>query len=255
MGALEAVGRALGGVAAPVAWEGSLIRRARLFHPDGDVYRAEVRPLVAEGPAVEIAQRLAGPALVRLSGGWWRWRRHRDALPDVLGMAVRFCASEEMTARAAPGDQDLLLATFRHLWSLPVALFTTNARDFLANPYYAVLPFEVPGLGRTKWRIAPPRTTASGGDRRERLERAVASGLAVLRLEARPLRRSAGWTAVAEVTLRERVLVDQEELRFNPFRTGRGLVPSGLVQAARAATYMASQVGRAIAGGPSRSPI
>jgi hypothetical protein len=255
MRALEAVGRALGGVAAPLAWEGSLIRRARLFHPDGDVYSAEVRPLVAEGSAVEVAQRLAGPALVRLSGAWWRWRWHRDRLPDVLGVAVRFRESEEITARAAPGDQDMLFATLRHLWTLPIAPLTTKWRDFLANHYYAVLPFDVPGVGRAKWRIVPPRTSASGGDRRERLERATLAGLAVFRLEMRPLRRRAGWEAVAEITLRKRVLVDQEALRFTPFRTGRCIVPSGLAQAARAAAYAASQVGRSIAKGPTSVQI
>jgi hypothetical protein len=52
---------------------------------------------------------------------------------------------------------------------------------------------------------------------------------------------------VAEIALRERVPVNQQALRFTPFRAGRGIVPSGFVQAARAAAYAASQAGRRIA--------
>lgn len=251
----KAVGRALGGLFAPVTLLGGVLRRARLFHPDGVVYRAEVRPLATEGPLAELAQRLAGPALVRLSGAWWRWRRGHGELPDVLGVAVRFRDTRDVTPDAAPADQDLLFATFRTIWQLPIAPLTTDVHDFLANEYHAVLPFDVAGSGRVKWRLVPPRTPASGEDRRERLERAVAAGLANLRLEVRPIRLGARWVAVAEIALRERVLLDEQALRFTPFRTGRGIVPSGLIQAARAATYMGSQVGRSIAKGPaSRQP-
>ena len=36
-----------------------------------------------------LAHRLAGSALVRLSGGWWK--EHGDVdLPDALGVALRF---------------------------------------------------------------------------------------------------------------------------------------------------------------------
>ncbi|MCC6556670.1 MAG: hypothetical protein IT372_27230 [Polyangiaceae bacterium] len=244
----EAVGRAIGGALAPAAWEGSLIRRARLFHPDGVVYRAEVRPIAAEGPLGDLGARLAGPALVRLSGGWWRWRAGRGERPDALGVAIRFRDRDEVSAEASPGDQDLLFESFSRLILLPIAPLITNYRDFLANTYHAVLPFEVAGLGRARFRLVPAPVKASGEDRRERLERAVEGGAAILRLDVRPLRRGARWTPIAEIALVERVALDQGALRFNPFRTGRGIVPSGLVQAIRAAAYAASQVGRATAG-------
>lgn len=242
----EAVGRALGWLLAPAAWQGARLRRARLFHPDGVVYRAEVRPIAAEGAAAGLAARLAGPALVRLSGGLLRWRGGDRARPDVLGVAVRFRESEAVSAEVAPGDQDLLFASFRFLWSLPLGPLTTDVRDFLGNRYYAVLPFDVAGVGPARFRLVPVRTSPTsaekGGDRRERLERAVAAGAAVLRLEMRLRRRR--WAAVAEIALRERVQVDQQSLRLTPFHTGRGIVPRGLIQATRAAAYAASQRGR-----------
>lgn len=238
----EAVGRALGWLLAPAAWQGARLRRARLFHPDGVVYRAEVRPMAAEGAAAGLAARLAGPALVRLSGGLLRWRGGDRARPDVLGVAVRFRESEAVSAEVAPGDQDLLFASFRFLWTLPLGPLTTDVRDFLSNRYYAVLPFDVAGVGPARFRLVPVRASAGDGDRRERLERAVAAGAAVFRLEMRLRRRR--WAAVAEIALRERVQVDQQSLRLTPFHTGRGIVPRGLIQATRAAAYAASQRGR-----------
>ncbi len=261
--AREAVGRAVGGLIAPVARQGSRLRRARVLHPDGVVYRAEVRPLVLAmnggeggeggGALADIAARLAGPALVRISGGVWRWRGGGDrARPDVLGVAVRFRGSEAVSPEAEPGDQDLLFASFRSMWTLPIAPLTTNVRDFLANVYYAVLPFEVTGLGKARCRLVPVRTSVTGEDRRERLERAVSAGVAIFRFEIRQPRRP--WVAIAEIALRERVDMDQQALRLTPFRTGRGIVPRGLIQAVRAAAYAASQRGRQGGSGRDASP-
>jgi hypothetical protein len=244
MRADEALGRAIGGLLAPVTGEGSLIRRARLFHPDGVVYRAEVRPLVRTGAVGELAQRLAGPAIVRLSGGWWRNERE---LPDVLGVAIRLRTEDDLSAEPGPRDQDLTFATFRHMWSLPLAPLGTNVHDYLANDYYAVLPYYALGLGRIKLRLIPPQVKTVGEDRRERLERAVAADLAVLRLEMRRARVGAPWEQVAAIDLRERALVDQDKLAFSPFRSGRGLEPVGLFQMVRAATYASSRTGRQVA--------
>ncbi|MDI3283964.1 hypothetical protein [Polyangium sp. 15x6] len=255
----EALGRAIGGVLSPITGEGSLLRRARLFHPDGVLFRADVRPLVREGAVGELAQRLAGPALVRLSSAWWR---HEKELPDALGIAVRFCGrtptatSVEVSAR----DQDLLFATFQHIWSLPLAPLTTNVHDYLANEYHAILPFYVLGLGRVKFRLVPSRQRETHGSRRERLERAVAAGNAVLRLEVmqtgalgvrlrspEEILRMSRWRAVALIDLEERSLVDQEALSFTPFHAGRGIMPVGPFQMIRAATYAASRAGRKVA--------
>jgi hypothetical protein len=105
------VGRLSGALLAPLTAAVSALRRARIFHPDGVVYRAEIEPLETANPngAYEkVARRLAGPALVRLSSAWWKGDKE---WPDALGIAIRFRARATPSPFAEPGDQDLLLAT------------------------------------------------------------------------------------------------------------------------------------------------
>jgi hypothetical protein len=244
----EAIGRGIGGLLAPLAAEGSLIRGARLFHPDGVVYCAEVRPLANAGALGYLGEALVGKALVRLSGATRRWRSGKDR-QDLLGVAIRFKGSAEITAAPAPSDQDLLFASFRSIWSLPLAMFTTYARDFLANTYYAALPFRIHGVGRVKLRLVTAGLTTTGKDRRERLAQAVSLGVAVFHLEVRKTTRGAQWVPVAAIDLRERADINQEELGFTPFRSGRGIHPVGLLQSIRVAVYPASQLGRRVARG------
>lgn len=251
---LEAIGRAIGGVLSPVVWQGSLIRGARLFHADGVVYCAGVKALAVEGEVGALAQRLAGPALVRLSSALWRWRGGgRGRRPDLLGIAVRFRASEEVVPAASEGDQDLIFLSARRFSMIPIAFFTTKTRDFMANDYYAQLPFNVADFGRAEFRLVPLRASTVEGDRLEKLERAAASGLALLRIEVRRGRRGR-WMAVADIELYEQVNIDQNALRFDPFRTGRGITPRGLLQATRLATYAASFLGRMVAARGTRRP-
>jgi hypothetical protein len=248
MGLREATGRAIGGVLAPAAWVASLTRGARVFHPDGVVYFAEVKALSCDGAVGDLAQRLEGTALARLSGGVWRYRGAKSEwLPDVLGVSLRFRSSLEISPLASTGDQDLLFLSFRYLPLLPLAMLTTNRRDFLANDYYAQLPFHVEGLGRVEFRLIPLRAASVEGDRRERLARAAAAGLAVLRLEVRKTGRPREWMPVVDIVLREQVEVDQQVLQFDPFRSGKGIVPVGLLQNVRLVTYAASYLGRTLA--------
>jgi hypothetical protein len=80
-------------------------------------------------------------------------------------------------------------------------------------------------------------------DRAGRLDEALARGEASLRLELR-LRGRKEWAQVAQVRLLERVRVDQQALRFSPFRNGKGLTPRGFVHGLRRATYLVSQLAR-----------
>src|SRR4051812_39945970 len=107
MGAREVVGRVIGVLAAPFAAMGSFLRGARIFHPDGVLYRAEVRAVAATA----LARSLEGPALVRLSGALWREKPGSEP-PDILGVAVRLQPGEQTA-------QDLLFATFRTALALP----------------------------------------------------------------------------------------------------------------------------------------
>jgi hypothetical protein len=182
---------------------------------------------------------------VRWSSAWWK----RGELPDVLGCALRF-SRLPLGEAAREGDQDLLLATIQRPWTMPLAPLATSQRDFLSNVYYAVSPFELsgmPALGRIDLRLVPEHAAGVAGDRKHRLEGAVANGTARLRLEVAsyngPLRRpdARAFQCVALLTLQSWLDLDQEALRFDPFRTGRGLVPVGFVHALRGATYASSQ--------------
>jgi hypothetical protein len=243
-----AIGQVIGVLAAPAAALGSFVRGARIFHPDGVVYRADVHADVHEGALGELAARLAGRALVRLSSATQR-EKAGTSPRDILGMALRFNPSPG--ADSAPGaqSQDLLLLSIPHLWQLPIGPLLTKPRDFLANDYHALLPFRVDNLGVVKFRIVPGVDAASGNegmDRLERLEDAVSRGAAVLHLQVKSEESGAEWRPLATVALRERVDIDQEDLRFTPFHEGAGIEPVGFFQGVRWAAYPASQLGRAL---------
>ena len=213
----------------------SLLRRARMFHPEGAVYRAEIVAL--PGPVPGLGRRLEGRALARFSTALWRGG---SEWMDALGVALRLGTEPSATPRA--GDQDLLFATIQHPWTMPVAPLTTEQHDFLANDYFAVAPFDVAGVGRGKLRLVAGRPRRlQARDRGQRLDEAVARGEASLRLEVRAARR---WEPVAEVRILERAEIDQEALRFSPFRDGKGLTPRGFVHGLRRATYLFSQLAR-----------
>ncbi len=244
----EAIGRVFGVLVAPAAAMGSFVRGARIFHPDGVVYRADVHADVTEGALGKLAGRLAGPALVRLSSATQR-EKAGTSPRDILGLALRF--NTPPGAGPAPGarSQDLLLLSIQHLWQLPAGALLTKPRDFLANDYHALLPFRVDGPGVVKFRIVPEADAARGDEgmgRLERLEDAVRRGGAVLHLQVKGEAHGAEWEALATVVLRERVNVDQADLQFSPFHNGAGIEPVGFFQGLRWAAYHGSQVGRAL---------
>lgn len=225
----EAAGRAIGAVWSPVAAAISTVRHARTFHPDGIVCRGKVEPML--GPYEVLGARLRGPVLARFSAALWkgapRWF-------DVLGIALRF-----------GDDQDLLFATIRSPFTMLVSPLATETDDFLGNRYWAVSPFVVDDVGRMKFRLRPAVPTVADAPRATRLAHAVEHGAATFVLEARPVFRR-HYHPVARVHLaRLAPEVDQDALRFDPFRAGRGIHPSGLVHAIRPGAYRGSQRGRA----------
>lgn len=215
----------------------SLVRRSRMFHPRGVTYSGKV---VRLGSAAVVE--LPSYALLRFSSAWWKGREW----PDVLGVAVRFSDSAEFTETAREGDQDLLFATIKHPVTMAFAPLTTRWRDFLSNHYFAVSPFAVSGGKRlVKFSLVPLGGGTVGRTRGERLKRAVERGEAKLELRVLDLAdRARGWQAVARIELSDEVKLNQEGLRFNPFRAGRGIEPKGFVHALRIGTYRLSQGAR-----------
>lgn len=238
----EILGFAAGALVAPLAALGSFVRRGRVIHEHGVTYRAEIVPEARPGAALDVAQRLAGPALVHFTSALRRLDQERR--PDLLGLSIRFRRSPTPAALPGPDDQDLLFATVRRAWQLVPAALTTNVRSFLWDDYYAVALFDSAELGLAKWRVTTPRIPGSAMSRTWSLEAAVKQGQAVLHLQARDVRGGSMYQPVASIHLVERVAVDEKALRFHPFRAGRGIVPRGFLNALRILPYAASQLAR-----------
>jgi len=245
----EAVGSAVGAFIAPFFALTSALRRARTFHPCGELVDAVVtpHPLVRERHRA-FAERLSGRALVRFSDaltkGEARW-------PDVLGCALRFGADHAHL----DGDQDILFATILRPWTLGLAPFTTRVSDFLGNDYFAVSPFSVEGLGRVYLRLRPSHRACAGRSadapgsppqrRVLRLTREVAAGAELVLGAAKT--PYGPFHPIARLRLVHVWEDEPRELRFDPFRAGRGVHPRGFVHALRRAVYPASQRARAAA--------
>ena len=238
----DVTGWLAGAALAPLTGLTSAVRHSRMFHPSGVTCIAEARPIATSPPAREVAERLAGPVLVRWSSAWWKKGERRD----VLGCALRFTRGP-IAVEPQPDDQDLLLATIQRPWTMAFAPLTTRQHDFLGNTYFGVSPFDVPPLGRIEWRLSTPGASYGGLDRRARLARAIEADAARVRLEwcpypgplVRP--RATAFEPLLELSIARLVEIDQRRLRFDPFRAGRGVTPVGFVHAMRRVAYWTSQ--------------
>ncbi len=236
----ERLGAAIGRWCAPPIYAIARLRDARMFHPVGHTFTG--RAFAVPGPLGSIGEQLAGRVLARCSPALSRTGRERF---DVLGIALRFRpgGGPALDHEPALGDQDLLFATICCPLELPLALLLTDASDFVGSRYWAVSPFAVHEHGRVELRLSPVAPAPISGSRETRLRRAVAAGGAAWWLEARrTLRRR--WHKVAQIVLDRAAEVDDRALRFDPFRTGCGVMPVGLVHALRPAAYDASQRAR-----------
>jgi hypothetical protein len=226
------VGLMLAGVAA--------LRRGKAVHPHGIVFDAElVVGRVAAG--VERAELFATegrrPALVRFSRSLGVPR----PLPDLLGMSVR------VPDAYGPGrHQDFLMVTS---FDAPVAHHVfVPARDAQRHPYSSSLPYRVGD--RTLLVGALPRRDSPrphGGNELERLSAAAATGrlafeLAVAELWGR-------FEPVAELRVGAPLSRHADALRFNPWNTGGGLQPAGVLNRLRDYAYPLSQKAWALTGG------
>jgi len=213
----ERLGLYVGRVIAPLTGVGASLRRSRLFHPKGKVYRVTIEPNVLDFREVgmqKLAERITGQGVARLSNAWWK---NRPDLLDVLGFAIRF---------TDPENQDLLFATIRHPLTTLLAPLSTNQHCFFANDFYAVSPFFIEGVGMAKLRLRRPIRPED-----------MSFTLELQRLDE--FRRK--WRSLAIVRVNERLAIPQNKLRFDPFRAGRGIHPYGFVHFIRKGAYAASQ--------------
>lgn len=239
--ARERIGSLIGKLWAPAIAAIAKARHARMFHPVGLTFAASCVPM-GTGELAGIGDALAGRVLVRCSAAL---RKRPIEVLDVLGIAMRFRPGDgsDLDEHAEPLDQDLLFATILSPLTMPFALVTTNAHDYLHNRYYAVAPFATDEGERIKLRLVSTGAGGGEGARDERLRAAVHEGRAAFVIEARKTLH-VGWQPVARVTIEHEVTIAQDVLRFDPFRDGANLTPVGLVHAIRRAAYAASQHAR-----------
>ncbi len=244
----DLAGLAVGALSSPAVATVSGVRRARMFHPEGETFLADVAPSRdVSAEFRDLADRLHGFALARFSGALWRGGFEHL---DVLGIALRFRTTEVPSTEPSAGDQDLLFATIRSPFTMPFAPFTTRANDYFANTYWAVSPFAIGSGHHVKFRMRPPAEHAErragrrvASARNIRLEQAVADGGVAWELEARRT-FSRAWSPLATILLTAPARVDEEALRFSAYRCGRGIAPRGFVHAMRRPAYAASQWAR-----------
>jgi hypothetical protein len=200
-----------------------LIRRSRPFHAQGVVFRGEVS-----------SDCLPSQVLVRFSSGWWKYREW----PDILGLALRFNDSDDLTERR--GAQDLLFISVSSLMKIPVGFLLTKYKNFLSNTYFAITPFSING------EVSSMRVICDGGEvqgesRLARIKQAVSRGDAKLTLQTRS---QGDWQTVAEISSLSLLNVEHEKLLFTPFNTARGIRPLGFVNYLRLGGYQWSQASR-----------
>jgi hypothetical protein len=187
-------------------------RRGKAVHPHGVVLRATLHvPGAPEAPAR--AELLSRPgeheAVVRLSRSIGLPR----LLPDLLGLSLRV-----LDAYGPGRHQDVLMVTsvdlpvLHHLF-LPAA----HPQD---RPYSTALPYRA---GDEEFLLG-----ALPGPDELRFQLAVAP------LDGR-------FRPVAEIRLGERLPDTADALRFNPWNTGGGLEPAGLLNRWRRRAYPMSQ--------------
>jgi hypothetical protein len=240
-GPRERAGLAVGLTWAPAVAAISALRKSRMFHPRGVLATGRVFPSPYALDHV-VAERIAGPALVRLSGALAKDEQQRF---EVLGLGLRIGRRPIASVSPSDGDQDVLFATIVSPLTMPIAALSTRSDDFLANRYWGVAPFEVEGIGRVKLRLSPTMGASEphAGRRREKLAHAIALGRARFSLDVRHTLHTQ-WEPLAILELDALCDLDQEALRFDPFRTGRGIVPVGFVHAIRKYVYAAGQAAR-----------
>lgn len=233
---VQAAGYAVGLVLAGLA----AVRRGKAVHPHGLVFEAKL-VIGSVPPGLERADLFATPgqraAIVRFSRSVGVPR----PLPDLLGMSVRV-----LDAYGAGRHQDFLMVTSV---DAPVAHHVfLPARDAQQRPYSSSLPYRVGD--RTLLVGALPRPDSprpQDGNELERLVSAAATQRLVFDLAVAEV--WGRFEPVAELRVGAPLPPEADALRFNPWHTGGGIEPTGLINRLRDYAYPLSQRAWALTGG------
>ncbi len=226
--ALDAAGMALGGALAAVA----AVRGAKAFHPAGVSYGARLDVDGAPHAPSEsrlLSDRAEWPALVRFSRAIGLPR----SLPDLLGMSIRI-----PDAHGPERHQDFLLVSSRDLPVLHHVFLP--ARDFQQRPYSCSLPYRVGDRSLLVGTLPDPFSLRPGGhDEFDRLAAAAQDGSLRFVLAVAPL--SGRFRRVGMLHIDGLLASSLDALRFNPFNSGGGLEPAGVLNRLRDYAYPLSQ--------------
>ena len=219
-----ALGLALAGLAA--------VRRGKAVHPHGAVYEAElVVPSTSDALGSTELFGTCGrrPALVRFSRSLGLPR----PLPDLLGMSVRV-----PDAYGTERHQDFLMVTtvdaplIHHLF--------VPASDVQQRPYSSSLPYRAGDRKLVVGALPRPESPRfEGGNELERLAAAACTGALVFDLAVAEV--WGRFRPVAELRVGARLPIEADATRFNPWNTGGGLTPTGLLNRLRDYAYPLSQ--------------
>jgi hypothetical protein len=228
--ACDAIGLPVGAAFAAAA----AVRRGKAVHPHGVTYAARLTVTGATA-APRGAQLLRTPAehdaIVRFSRSLGLPR----PLPDLLGVSVRV-----LDAYGSGRHQDLLAVTSVGLPGLHQVF--VPATDVQQRPYTTALPYRA-GSERFVIGVVPhPMSPRPGGDDEfERLARAAATGRLRYNLAVTPL--LGRFRPVGTLSIGARLPDELDALRFDPWNSGGGLEPVGLLNRLRDYAYTMSQAG------------
>jgi hypothetical protein len=228
--ALDAAGRLVGAGFGLV----SRLRGGKAVHPDGVVHAGRLRIYGNSAPPPE-ATLLREPAeheaIVRFSRSIGLPR----PVPDLLGISLR------LPDVHGPGrHQDIMAVTSI---DAPIAHHVfVPARDFQQRVYSSSLPYR---SGDETYLLGFRPTAASprpdGRDEHDRLARAAATGALRFELCVSPI--MGAFQPVGELRIGEQLPPAYDATHFNPWNTGGGLEPSGVLNRLRDYAYPESQAG------------
>lgn len=199
----------------------SLVRRRRIFHPDGIAFEGTLHIDPDEPHGARLLDEPGDrPCTIRLSRGVGL----PEARPDILGVAVRV------------GEQDLLFATVLAATG-PGRHVLAPARSFADRPLSTILPHRTRD-GLVVLTLGAREADARGLQTLEASAKAAESGRLTFALRA-------GSTDIGYLTGSRRLSAEESEtLRFNPFHAADDLQPAGSINALRRRAYRASQAAR-----------
>jgi hypothetical protein len=217
----HAVDATAGRLAAGALGLASLIRRRRIFHPDGIAFEGSLH---VDPHELQGARLLDEPGehrcVLRISRGVGL----PDGKPDVLGVAVRV------------EGQDLLFATVLASEG-PGRHVLAPARSFADRPLSTILPYRTRD-GLIVLTLQAREPDARGLQTLEASAKAAEAGRLTFALRA-------GSAPIGHLSATRRLSAEESEaLRFNPFNAADDLQPAGGINALRRRAYKASQAAR-----------